>query len=129
MNKVESFSNKKSILILNNFYGKIMTNFNYLTDHMIDYLTIFEVDKVDSKLILLIDSAIYNKEKFKKIYSLTSETKSSFQNFYCNFADFLKVKSDITKERRKRNLKININNRKFNKSRPKLKQSTVFQHE
>lgn len=85
MSKLELFLKKKSVVLLNDFYGKIMTNMNYLIDHMQDFISTNYSTDVKPEQIL------NSKEKFLKIFNLTSETKSHFQNFYSNFSEVLKV--------------------------------------
>ena len=97
MNKVESLVKKKSILLLNDFYGKIMTNMNYLIDYLNDYQT-NESEHSNSKLKFILGTQ--QKEKFGKIYSLTNETRGFFQSFYSNFSEILKVRILVILERR-----------------------------
>jgi hypothetical protein len=77
MNKVANIK-KHSMLMLNDFYGNSMTNFNYLSDYIQDF-----------KLLIGNDSKL--KESFQKIYQLINETKGNFQNFYSSFSEYLKV--------------------------------------
>jgi hypothetical protein len=81
MNKVISMK-KQSMLMLNDFYGKSMTNFNYLGDGMSDFLTLISYD---NKL----------KDNFLKISNLMNETKNIFQSFYSSLSEFLKVFIDL----------------------------------
>ena len=97
MNKVMSIK-KQSMLMLNDFYGKSMTNFNYLSDNMNEFIQSLNLSN-DNK----------NKESFQKIYSMMSETKSNFQSFYSSFSEFLKVNIISYQERRSRNIQINFN--------------------
>ena len=88
MNKGDLVTKKKSIQLLNDLYVKIMTNFNNLSESMIDYQSYFDRQNLNSNYIL---RNLVKKEKFLKILLLTNETKGYFQNFYSNFSTILKV--------------------------------------
>ena len=84
MNKVISMK-KQSMLMLNDFYGKSMTNFNFLGDGMNEFMMMITND---NKL----------KENFLIINNVMNETKNIFQSFYSSLSEYLKVPFTLYKK-------------------------------
>lgn len=71
--------------MLNDFYGKSMTNFNFLGDGMNEFMMMITND---NKL----------KENFLIINNVMNETKNIFQSFYSSLSEYLKVPFTLYKK-------------------------------
>jgi len=84
MNKVVSIK-KQSMHMLNDFYGKSMTNFNCISDNMNEFLSLINND---TKL----------KDSFNKIHSLMIETKKTISKV------FTQISQTILRKKKRRTL-------------------------